>query len=126
MMRTYYLCPGIIILSVVAVGLVALGNAHAPLRPLIALWFLFICPGMALVRPLRLRETRVMLSLAVALSLALDTVVAAVMLYAGMWSPNAALVVLMIIASGGAVLDVVISGIRTTEVKPMSDPIDRR
>src|SRR5207253_10940952 len=47
-----------------AVG-VTYAGVGAPLRPLVVLWFLAVCPGMALVRLLRLRDSVSELVLAV-------------------------------------------------------------
>ncbi len=74
------------------------------------LWFVLVCPGMALVHVLRLRDPVAELSLAVALSLALDTLVASAFLYAGRWSPDGTLTVLIAIAAVGAGADLIASG----------------
>ena len=68
--RDVWLWPTIIVLSAVCVGIVMFANVQSPIRPLLAFWFLLICPGMAMVRPLRVRELYVRLTLAVALSVA--------------------------------------------------------
>ena len=74
------------------------------MRPFIVLWFLCVCPGMALVRFLRLAEPVVEWILAIALSFAVDAMVAGVLLYAGRWSPTGTLEILMGISLGGAIL----------------------
>jgi hypothetical protein len=107
MTRSPWIWPAIIILSGVGAGVVALGNVESPIRPLIALWFLFVCPGMAFVRLLRLGEGLSEWPLAIALSLALDVIVAAAMLYAGAWSPRWGLVALICLSFSGAILQIV-------------------
>lgn len=59
------------------------------------MWFLFICPGMVLVRFLRLHEAIVEWTLALALSFVIDAIVAGIQLYAGRWSPTATLIIVM-------------------------------
>lgn len=121
MRRLRWLWPTIIIyLSTVATGLVTFVNTDIAVRPFIVLWFLFVCPGMALVRFFRLEELVVECILALALSFAVDAIVAGILLYAGRWSPTAMLGILMGISLGGAIiqigLDSPISLLRRTRV----------
>lgn len=121
MRRLRWLWPTIIIsLSTVATGLVTFVNTDIAVRPFIVLWFLFVCPGMALVRFFRLEELVVEWILALALSFAVDAIVAGILLYAGRWSPTAMLGILMGISLGGAIiqigLDSPISLLRRTRV----------
>jgi len=75
---------------------------------------------MALVRFFRLEELVVEWILALALSFAIDAIVAGILLYAGRWSPTGTLGILMGISLGGAILqiriDSPISLIRRTRV----------
>jgi hypothetical protein len=96
----------VVLVSALAAAAVGLFGAVTPLRPLIIFWFLLICPGMALIRLLRLENLGAEWTLAVALSLALDAIVAAGMVYAGGWSPAGGLVTLIAISLGGAALQV--------------------
>jgi hypothetical protein len=119
--RLRWLWPTIIIyLSTVATGLVTFVNTDIAVRPFIVLWFLFVCPGMALVRFFRLEELVVEWILALALSFAVDAIVAGILLCAGRWSPTATLGILMGISLGGAIiqigLDFPISLLRRTRV----------
>jgi uncharacterized membrane protein len=75
-----------------------------PLRPALVIWFVAICPGMAIIRLLRLDSLLVEVTLAIALSLALAGLIASALVYAGIWSPNLVLEVLVITAVGGLVL----------------------
>jgi hypothetical protein len=64
------------------------------------LWFLFVCPGMACVRLLRLGRPLYEWSLAIPLSLALDMLLAEGPLYLGWWSPRASLLALIWLTVG--------------------------
>jgi predicted nucleotidyltransferase len=104
--RLLWLWPAIIILSTVAAGLVAFVLTDTAVRPFIILWFLFVCPGMALVRFFRLEDLVVEWILALALSFAVDAIAAGALLYAGSWSPTTILGILMGISLGGAILQI--------------------
>ena len=105
--------PVLVLLSTAGLGLVTVGNLFGQYRLWVVLWFLLVCPGMALLPLLRLKQPALEISLGVALSLALDTMVAGIMLYAGLWSPEHGLLVLAGITVSGAVLQVVL-GERST------------
>jgi aminoglycoside phosphotransferase (APT) family kinase protein len=60
----------------------------SPLRPIVALWFLAICPGMAVVQLLAIRNRLGEIMLAIALSVTLATFTAMAMIYANVWSPR--------------------------------------
>lgn len=109
MTRSPWLWPAVILFSAVAVVIVVFGGVTSPLRPLVAFWFLLVCPGMAFIPLLRLTESFAEWTLAIALSLALDAIVAGTMLYAGMWSPNFGLTILISISMIGAVLQVLVA-----------------
>ncbi len=103
-LRSPWLWPAAIALSAIAVVMVVFGNAPQPLRPVIAFWFLLVCPGMALVRLLRLKEALAEWILAIALSLAIEALVAGLMVFTGLWSPGAGLAALVVISLAGALL----------------------
>ena len=67
--------PLIIVGAGIAVVLMVAANLVSPLRPALVFGFLFVCPGMAFVRLLHLRNRFTEFMLAVALSLAIDTLV---------------------------------------------------
>ncbi len=102
--RSNLLWPTIIILSAIAAGLVYFVFTDTAIRPIIVFWFLFVCPGMMVVRFLRLKEHVVEWTLAIALSFAIDALVAGIQLYAGKWSPAGALTILMILCLCGAIV----------------------
>lgn len=83
---------------------VALG-ADASYRAPVVLSFLLVCPGFAIVRLLGIPAPRFQLSLAVAISMALDVLVPAALLYAGGWSPLAALAILATLTNVAAVAE---------------------
>jgi hypothetical protein len=106
--RLLWLWPAIIVLSTVTAGLVTFVITDTAVRPFIVLWFLFVCPGMALVRFFRLEELVIEWILALALSFAVDAIVASILLYAGRWSPTGTIGILMGISLGGAILQIVL------------------
>lgn len=103
-MRSVSPWSAIIIFSAAAAGVLALVPAAAAVRPAIVLWFLFVCPGMMLVRFLSLHEPLLEWVLAVALSLAVDTIIATILLYAGWWSPPIVFAILLSLTVGGTLV----------------------
>ncbi len=101
--RVPWLWQAIIILSTIAAALFTFLFPEAPLRPIVVMWFLFICPGMMLVRFLHLNEPVFEWVLALALSLALDAIVSGIVLYAGKWSPVAILSIIISLSLAGAI-----------------------
>ncbi len=101
-----WIWPVLIILSALGAGLMTFGDTVSTMRRALVLWFLFICPGMAFVRLLRLNDGIAQLTLAIALSLALDTIVAGSMLYAGVWSPKGILSIVIALSLLGAALQI--------------------
>jgi hypothetical protein len=95
-----WLWPALLGASAAGAALVSLADVQAPIRTVLTLWFLMVCPGMACVRLLRLRRPLYEWSLAIALSLALDMLVAEAPLYLGWWSPRAGLLVLLWLTVG--------------------------
>jgi len=84
-----------IAVSAATVEILAHNDVTNPLRPIVALWFLLICPGMAFVQLLDYRDTLYEFVLAVSLSLALDLIIASALLYSGLWSPELILSILI-------------------------------
>ena len=96
--------PPVLLGSCAAIALTTWGWTSSPLRPAVTTWFLLVCPGMALVRLLPSRGALARLMLAVATSLAVETLVAEATLEAKVWSPSATLgllIVLIVAASAG-------------------------
>ena len=97
-----WLWPAIIVVSSAAIAILTYAGVESPVRVAFAFWFLLVCPGMALVRLLRLKDVIVELTLAVALSLALDALVASALVYTGLWSSKSSLAILIAISIAGA------------------------
>lgn len=97
----------LIALAAAAVAVQRLGWA-APVRPAIAVAFVTIGPGWALLKPWRLSGGWIGAGLIIAVSLSLAMVVSGAMVYAGMWSPYAALLIL----AGFTVLGCLVSLLR--------------
>lgn len=97
--------PAISLVSAAAVALAVYGGLHGSVRHALVLWFVLVCPGLSLVRLLRIGEAATELMLALALSIALSVLVASVMLYAGLWSPPGVLGVLIGLTLGANALD---------------------
>jgi nucleoside recognition membrane protein YjiH len=98
--------PRIIILSAAAAMLVMVSSVGSPLQPAVIFWFLLVCPGMAVTRLLRLKDGIVEITVAIALSIALDALVAEAMVLTAKWSPNWGLTVLAGLSVAGAVLQI--------------------
>jgi hypothetical protein len=99
----------IVLALTLSFGIVMFAGLESPLRPLLALAFLSLCPGMAFIRLLRLDDPIAEVTLAVALSVALDTLVAGSMVYAGTWSAEVILGVLITLSLIGLALQVVVN-----------------
>jgi hypothetical protein len=93
--------PITILASSAAAAVAVYGGLGAPAQPLAAGWFLLICPGMALIRPLRLAPLEEA-TLALAASITLVTLTALLLLMSGAWSPRSGLTILLAVAVGGA------------------------
>ncbi|NOK63686.1 MAG: hypothetical protein GFH27_549379n29 [Chloroflexi bacterium AL-W] len=108
-----FIWPIIILLSAIGAGVVVFQDMSTPIRPILAFWFVLVCPGMALVRLLGLREWVVELMLGIALSISLTTIVAMVTLYIGNWSPPLVLGVLIGISLVGILLQPLTTRLRS-------------
>ena len=84
-----------------ASGLIAvlamLPHVPVPVRAVLVVGFALVSPGLAWVRLLGLHDRLAELTLGIALSIALGTLVASLQAYAGAWSPRASIVVLAIL-----------------------------
>jgi hypothetical protein len=76
------------------------------LRPIAVMAFMLLCPGMAIVRHLRLTDPAMEVAVAVALSIALDTLVALTVIYAGSADFEAMFTLLLAITVVAVVTDV--------------------
>ena len=97
--------PAVLVVSTVAVSAVTFAGVWPSARPVAALPFLVLCPGLAWARLLRVEPALNEVLLGVALSLALDTIVSTALLYAHQPSAKASLGVLVAITLGGLLAD---------------------
>lgn len=100
-----WLWPIVLLGATAATGFVSEGstNSGSWIRTAIVLAFLLACPGWGIVGLMRLGNALGEWTLATALSVSLETLIAGGMLYAGVWSPINTLDVLMAITAAGAV-----------------------
>jgi hypothetical protein len=103
MRRLQWLWPAVIIVSTVVADVVVDVDIATAIRPLVVMWFLCACPGMVLVRFFPLADPVFEWTLALALSLSVDGLVAGTWLYAGKWSPGGIFDTLAIFCLAGAV-----------------------
>ncbi len=99
-----YLWPIVIIFSALLSALLAFGKIGGALRPVFLFWFILICPGMAIIRLIRIGDPVFELVLSIALSFALGTLFAELLVFTKHWSPPAVLGGLIIISLAGAIL----------------------
>lgn len=87
--------PLILLFSAIAAEISAFTLPGTVLCLVVMLWFLLVCPGMMVVRYLNLQKPGEAWMLAIALSLAIDGLVAAIALYTGAWFPPGILGILI-------------------------------
>lgn len=79
--------PVVLLFSSLMAGIIAFALPGTFVCMIVILWFLLVCPGMTVVRYLNLKDLPAEWTLAIALSLAIDALVASITLYAGAWFP---------------------------------------
>jgi hypothetical protein len=99
-------------LSAIGTGYLYLQNDSTPIRPVLSVWFIAVCPGMALVRLMHFNNPLVNWSLGVALSLGISMIVSEYLIYAGTWYPNQGLAVLILVCLAGTISQVVQWGLK--------------
>jgi hypothetical protein len=87
-----------------AAAVVFAGEAPT-IRAVIVLPFLLVCPGVAVVRLLRLRDAAATIALALAASVAIDGIVPGALLYAHAWSTRLAFALVCGITLAAATAD---------------------
>jgi hypothetical protein len=102
MSRPSWRWPAIIGAGTVAACVAAALGGSSPAQSLAVVAFLLVCPGMAVVRWIGVGDVWSQLSLGLALSVAIDTLVAGAMALVGLWSPAAILVILAVVSLAGA------------------------
>ena len=101
-MRRPFAWPIVVMVSTVAALTGFAVGLGPPVAPLLALWFLGVCPGIGWVRLLRMSDPLAEMLLAVALSLSIGAVASVVLFSVGAWSPGLALILTAVAALTGA------------------------
>ena len=104
MLQTYR-WPLVLILSTILVMVSQTVNIPV-LSPLLMAWFFLVCPGVALVGLLPVKQISIQVSLVFALGIAVNTILAELMAFTHRWSPDGALVLLVCLTLGCAILQV--------------------
>jgi hypothetical protein len=112
--------PLCILLFTLAVTLIAFVFPDSGARPAVIMAFLFVIPGMAVVRFFLIEDIAIELMLAIALSFAIDAFTAGIILYAGQWSPKNILSFLIGFCFSGAVAQLAIVRPALTHVHPLA------
>jgi hypothetical protein len=94
------------VLSTALLGLLLAADASGPIRLLLAFWFLFFCPGLAVVPLLSMRSLGEELVLAFVLSIIVDTIVATTILLVAELSTASGFITLAVLCLIGCVLQV--------------------
>ena len=76
------------ILLGIEAGIASLAKAPTEIRLPFVLGFLLICPGLAAVRLIAIEDRLHQLTLALALSLGISSLISLAAIYAGVWSPD--------------------------------------
>lgn len=95
----------VILVMTLAAGIAAALALPLPLRPAVIVPFALLCPGMALIRLVRIPSHLGEVTLGIALSIAIDGLVAGALLYANAWSPAWTFTILVGITLVGLALD---------------------
>jgi hypothetical protein len=78
----------VVLFSVVALAAVVATGGGGPLRTVLAVWFVLVCPGVSLVGVLGLRDRFVEMAVVAPLSLAVVALTSIALFYGGVWSPG--------------------------------------
>jgi uncharacterized membrane protein len=97
--------PALCLVATAAAAIAVFAGLGSPLRPIVVLAFLLMCPGLAVVRLLRLGDALAELTIGLAASLAIVGGVCGVVLYAGWWNIRLIFAVVVAITVVAAVLD---------------------
>src|SRR3954468_16432582 len=90
-----------IVLASAMLAMIAGLHDVSPARTLLMAWFLCVAPGLAFLGFLRLSDPWLQAALVPAMSLAIDAAVAGALSYTGLWSPSAAVLILIAISVTG-------------------------
>jgi dsDNA-binding SOS-regulon protein len=118
--------PSALTVSAVLIALLFAADLNTPLRPILALWFLLVCPGMSIVRIFDVQELLLEWVLAIALSISLAGIVSAIMIYTATWSPALGLWILIAITLLGVIVQTLLDiRIIVWPISEVSVPLDR-
>jgi hypothetical protein len=99
--------------ALLASGLIAvlamLPHVPVPVRAILVVGFALVAPGLAWVRLVHIEDRLGELTLGIALSIAIGTLVASLQAYAGIWSPKGCIVVLALVVVAAAVAEIATS-----------------
>ena len=112
--------PLCILLFTLAVTLITFVFPDNGARPAVIMAFLFVIPGMAVVRFFRIEDIAIELMLALALSFSIDAFTAGIVLYAGQWSQKNILSFLIGLCLSSAVAQLAIVRPTQTLVHPLN------
>lgn len=100
-----YRWPLILVLSTILVMVSQKVNLPV-ISPFLTAWFFLVCPGIAIVGLLPVKQISIQISLVFALSIAVNTILAEIMAFTHVWSPTSVLFLLACLTIGGAILQV--------------------
>ena len=103
--------PIILLFSTFFASVLVSSDVSSPIRSVLVFWFLLVCPGMAYVRMLDIKDTLTEWILAVSLSLGTATAVSLVVLYSGNWNASLVMAILVVLTFGGVALQILRLGL---------------
>jgi len=123
-LRSKWFWPGTLVVFCVLAGAMFFID-HFPLRPLIVLWFLLVCPGMSIVQNFEVHDSLLEWVLAITVSISLSGIVSSVMVYTT-WSAFLGLWILIFITLAGATIRALLNlRIISWPISELSMPIRR-
>ncbi len=100
------LWPVVIVISALGIGLLAGFDSDSPVRPIVTMWFLLVCTGMAFVRLLDIKDYLIEFVLGVTLSITMTTIVSEMLVLSKTWEPTKGLFILIGISMVGVILQI--------------------
>lgn len=97
--------PAVALASAALACLLVVIGGGSVVRSAAVLWFVLVCPGLAVVRVARLDDRLAEAALAVAASLAIAGVASGALMYARWWSPPRVLAVLVAVTVAGVAVE---------------------
>ena len=98
--------PLVILISALTISLFAFTGVPSPVRSLVTLGFVLVCPGMAFVRFLQIKDHLNELLLGFAVSIGISAVLTIAMVTTARWSPSAGLAILIYLSVAGALFQI--------------------